>query len=428
MKNQKQMGFLTIYLLGINGIIGSGIFLLPGQTYKLVGNTSAIIIGLAALAISTIVLCYADLASRITGDGAAWLYTYQAFGEFPAFEVGVFTWVSGIITIAAEVAALMTILKELYPPLQGSSWEIILPMGLILLLGGLNLLGNDLTEKVDNISSAAKLLTMAVFIVVAAFFLKKSNLHQLAVTTSSTSEGIKNFGKAFNTTFYMFSGFAFLPVTANKMKNPQKNLPKALLAVLGTCVFLYTLIQIGTIGILGDKLAGSKVPVADAFKNLFGEGGYYLMMSGMLISVLGVAISTSFNTPYIASSLASEKNLFPKIMGKTNRYGVPSVAIIFSTLLALGLFLSGDYLFLVSCIVFVSFVQWIASLLATLKFRKSQPTTSGFHLPLGPTIPFMGLGVCLYLLTGFTFKIILFGIIIASSAAILYFWNKKKQR
>ena len=62
-----------------------------------------------------IALCYADLSSRFTQSGAAWLYSYNAFGRFAGYELGIFTWFLGCTTLSAEVVALLTVLKSFLP-------------------------------------------------------------------------------------------------------------------------------------------------------------------------------------------------------------------------------------------------------------------------------------------------------------------------
>lgn len=73
---------------------------------------------LAGIAILSIALCFANLASKIPGDGGAWLYTYTAFGRFAGFEIGIFTWLLGIITMATEISAFVTSLRSLFPVLN----------------------------------------------------------------------------------------------------------------------------------------------------------------------------------------------------------------------------------------------------------------------------------------------------------------------
>lgn len=111
----KKLSFISIYFLGINGVIGSGTFLLPSVIYRYMNLTAVLVLLCTALTVSMIALCYADLSSRFKGSGAAWLYSYNAFGRFTGYELGIFTWFLGCCTLAAEIVALLTTLKSFLP-------------------------------------------------------------------------------------------------------------------------------------------------------------------------------------------------------------------------------------------------------------------------------------------------------------------------
>mgnify|MGYP000861859336 FL=1 len=106
---------MSIYFLGINGVIGSGAFLLPQTIYKNMNLMSVFVTICAAITVSMVALCYADLSSRFTGSGTAWLYSYNAFVRFTGYELGIYTWFLGCCTYAAEVVALLTTLKSIWP-------------------------------------------------------------------------------------------------------------------------------------------------------------------------------------------------------------------------------------------------------------------------------------------------------------------------
>ncbi|GAY73684.1 APC family permease [Lentilactobacillus kosonis] len=309
--NAKKMGFGSIYLLGINGIIGSGIFLLPNQIYKTAGNQGYLVIFVAALATLLITLCYADMASRTTGDGAAWLYSYNAFGRFPGFEVGLFSWIQGIITISAEVAALLNIMMTLVPAIKNPSVYKITGIVIIICLAGICLLGSGVTSISDNLSSAIKIVILVGFIGLAVWQISKGTAH-------FATDAIKfQPSSAFNTAFYMYSGFSFLPIAAANMQNPEKNLPKALVSVIVTVGIIYSLVQFAVTRLLGPAIANAKSPLATAFSQVFGQTGFIVIIIGMGISILGVAFSVTFSTPYIAYSLASKHKLLPSFWVRT---------------------------------------------------------------------------------------------------------------
>lgn len=101
----------------------------------------------------------------------------------------------------------------------------------------------------------------------------------------------------------------------------------------------------------------------------------------MLISILGVAVAVSFDTPIEMASLATEKTLLPAVFGRTNKSGAPFVAIWLTIGIAALLVVSGSYLFLVNLIVFSAFLQYITTILAWFKLRHDPTLPAGIHLP-----------------------------------------------
>ena len=171
----KKLSFMSIYFLGINGVIGSGAFLIPQTIYKDMNLMSVFITICAALTVSMVALCYADLSSRFTGSGAAWLYSYHAFGRFTGYELGIYTWFLGCCTYAAEIVALLTILKTLSPVFSNHAVYYGIAIGIIVLFTIINLFGRTIVKLVDNLSSAAKMITILIFIFIGAFFIHKMN-------------------------------------------------------------------------------------------------------------------------------------------------------------------------------------------------------------------------------------------------------------
>jgi amino acid transporter len=194
----KKLSFMSIYFLGINGVIGSGAFLLPQTIYKDMNlmSVSVFVTICAAVTVSMVALCYADLSSRFTGSGAAWLYSYNAFGRFTGYELGIYTWFLGCCTYAAEVVALLTTLKSFWPVYNNAVVYYGTAIGLIILFTIINLFGRTIVKLVDNLSSAAKMITIIVFIIVGAFFIHKMNFTPVLPKAASLGVGpyFKHFG------------------------------------------------------------------------------------------------------------------------------------------------------------------------------------------------------------------------------------------
>ena len=372
---------MSIYFLGINGIIGSGAFLLPQTIYKDMNLMSVFVTICAALTVSMVALCYADLSSRFTGSGAAWLYSYHAFGRFTGYELGIYTWFLGCCTYAAEIVALLTILKTLSPVFSNHAVYYGIAIGIIVLFTIINLFGRTIVKLVDNLSSAAKMITILIFIIIGAFFIHKMNFTPVIpkAATLGVDPYFKHFGAAFSVVFYMFTGFSF-------------------------------------------------IPIAVAFQKAVGDWGYVLVIAGMLISVIGVAFAGSFNTPSLIASLANEHAMLPKWIGKKNKHDAAWVAILLSAIITM-ILITQSYLFLVSCIVLASFIQYVPSILAVIKFKHTNEfPNNGFKLPFGYVIPALALIISCYMVTNFTWKTILVGVVVGVLAAVAYFFIEKDEK
>ncbi|MFT8774718.1 MAG: APC family permease [Lacticaseibacillus paracasei] len=410
----KTLSFASVILLGINGIIGSGIFLLPGTLYQEAGVGSVSAIVLAGLSTTLIALSYAMLASKIDDDGGAWVYSNRVFGAFVGFQTGWFGWFLGVITIAAELAAFLTALGGLVPAVKQRDVYISVALVIIAALIIINLTGPNILTFIDNISSALKIIILIAVIAAGGYFISTHGLHLNQPRAAST-----DFRTAFSTAFYMFTGFSFLPVAANKMRNPEKTLPRALMLVMLVVIAIYGLAQITTIVILGTSLTAEALPVAAAFAAIVGPIGKTVVILGMLISILGVAVAVSFDTPIEMASLATEKALLPAVFGRTNKSGAPFVAIWLTLGIAALLVVSGSYLFLVNLIVFSAFLQYITTILAWFKLRHDPTLPTGIHLPMAPF--FMGFALLLigYLITSATWLTWLIAVIVALIGSVI---------
>lgn len=424
MAKNKKISPFSAFLLGVDGMVGSAIFLLPGSLYSKAGNNLIGILLASGISALFLALCYAALSSETKQNGAAWLYAYKEFGRFAGFEVGFFTWFQGVITITTEIAAFLTSLKLFIPQLSDKWIYDISGIVIVLVIAIIGLMGDRVSSIADNIATFLKIGVLLIFVFAGIWFIHRINF----VSNAHYSFGSVN--NAFSNAFYMFTGFAFLPVAAAQMRNPRKNLPRELLAVIISVTILYIATVVVAIGTVGPSIAHSSLPLAVAFAKHFGNIGKIIITIGTVGSVLGVAISLSYSTPYVASSLANEHQLLPKFFGKKSKSGAPYIAIILTAGLCMLLILSGGYLFLVPCTIIISLVQYFStSLVMFVKQWKRQHNheklpEGAFNLRGGILVPLLSLSVCVYILVNLKFKVIIFGIIALACGIALYFIDK----
>lgn len=424
MAKDKKISPFSAFLLGVDGMVGSAIFLLPGSLYAKAGNSLIGILFVSGVSALLLALCYAALSSETKQNGAAWLYAYKEFGRFAGFEVGFFTWFQGVITITTEIAAFLTSLKLFIPQLSDKLVYDIAGIAIVLIIAIIGLMGDRVSSIADNIATFLKIGVLLIFVLAGIWFIHRINF------VSNAHYSFHSVNNAFSNAFYMFTGFAFLPVAAAQMRNPRKNLPRELLAVIISVTLLYIATVVVAIGTVGPSIAHSSLPLAIAFAKHFGNLGKIIITVGTVGSVLGVAISLSYSTPYVASSLANEHQLLPQFFGKKSKSGAPYVAIIITAGLCALLILSGGYLFLVPCTIIISLVQYFSTSLVMFvkqwrrQRHQEQLPQGAFNLRGGILVPVLSLLVCVYILVNLKLKVILFGIIALICGIALYFMDK----
>lgn len=421
MKDNK-LGFWSIVLLGINSIIGSGIFLLPNKAYSLVGAGSIFVILFDMILVLSIALCFAEAGGMFKKNGGPYVYAKEAFGEFVGFEVGFMKWAIAIIAWAAMASAFVQALGRIFPTAQDPFIRDIIIVVMIVGLGIINILGVNLSKLLNNIITTGKLIPLFLFVAVGIFYLNKGNFTPLFPTGSN---GEVNFAAASLLMFYAFTGFESIAVAAEDMENPEKNIPIATILVMLIVSIIYILILVVSIGVLGPELATSSAPLADAAGKILGRSGVALISAGTLISIGGINIAASFVTPRSGVALA-EDGILPKKIAETGRFGTPTYAILITVILAIIIALSGSFSKLAAISVISRFVQYLPTCLAIPVLRKRRPDLKRtFKVPFGPIIPIFAIIVSCWLLYNSDLEKILIGLGGLALGVPIYFFMKK---
>jgi len=243
MKETGKFGFWSIVLLGINGIVGTGIFLLPNKAYSIIGSASLGVLLFDAVIAGCIALCFAEAASLFTRNGGPYLYAKHALGDFWAFEVGVLKWIVTVIAWAAMAVGFATALGAAVPALSGDFAK-----------------GVNVSKFVNNLITISKLVPLTLFIAIGIFFINGANFTPV-FPQDTYVDG--SFAQAAVLLFFAYTGFEVIAIAAEDMKNPKKNLPRAIIMCMLLVSVLYMAILAVSIGVLGTDLANTKAPVQE---------------------------------------------------------------------------------------------------------------------------------------------------------------------
>lgn len=401
----RAMSFFDVTCLGINSVVGAGIFLLPGHLCGLVGNGAFWVFPLCGVLCFAIALCFAEMGGLYNKTGGAYLYARDAFGPLVGFLVGWMMWLASIIGWAS-VASGFELYLEFFLPAKNAWTGKALVTLLVIGLSTVNYFGVKPGAGVINFFTVGKLLSLFIFITVGLFFINGQNLVSL--------HNGKNFSTATIMALYAYTGFEFLVVPAEEMQHPQRDIPRVLLFVLLGVTALYAVIQIVATGTF-PGLASSDKPLADAARYFMGAIGGLVIGIGALFSIGGINAGIALTGPRSLYALSAD-GFFPKIFSQIHpRYHTPYLAIVINTGLTLLLTLTGSFKYLIAASVMVSILQYIPTCLAIIVLRIRWPDRQrNYKIPGGYCIPLLALAICVWLACN-----IEAGVIIATTLAII---------
>lgn len=425
MKETGKFGFWSIVLLGINGIVGTGIFLLPNKAYSIIGSASLGVLLFDAVIAGCIALCFAEAASLFTRNGGPYLYAKHALGDFWAFEVGVLKWIVTVIAWAAMAVGFATALGAAVPALSGDFAKDVISFILIVGLTIVNIFGVNVSKFVNNLITISKLVPLALFIAIGIFFINGANFTPV-FPQDIYVDG--SFAQAAVLLFFAYTGFEVIAIAAEDMRNPKKNLPRAIIMCMLLVSVLYMAILAVSIGVLGTDLANTKAPVQDAFNVIVGPIGMYIVLVGTLISMGGINFAEAYYAPRVATSMA-EDGMLPSALAKRNHYNAPYVAAIVTAIASVLLAWSGSFTTLAAISAVSRFTQYLPTCLAVIIFRRKWADKArSYTIPGGYLIPVIAIGTSLWMLAQTQTNQLLWGL--GGCIVILPFyysyWKKKK--
>jgi len=388
-KLDRQLGLFDSTMMVVGIVIGSGIFMTTGLMADALPSVSLILIVwlLGGLQMLAGALTYAELSAAMPKAGGQYVYLREAYGSLPAFLFG---WVAFIAYLTGTNAAIAVAVAEhlgsFYPSISTHNIVIafdyfsisggqIFAISLILILSFINYLGILFGKWIQNVFTILKIGSI-LFFALAGLFISTGNHIDFSINPTSMSIGsiLTGMGIALVAVTWTVGGWEYVTFAAGEIKNPKKNLPLAL--IIGTVVILvlYIMINIAYLKVLPmDSLIGElKVGEATA-KSLYGPGIAGAFVVVVIISKFGSLNGNILVGPRISYAMAKDKLFFSKAAEVHPKFHTPGNAIMIQGVWASVLALSGTFEEIITLVVFVNFMMWIAASSTVFVLRKKQP-------------------------------------------------------
>lgn len=423
---KRVVGVPGLSLNIINGTVGAGIFALPALVGAELGAFSVFAYIFCGIMMAAIMLCYAEIGTRVTTTGGSYAYVSAAFGDYAGFIVSwlaVFGW--SILGSAALMNVIADSLAVLFPTfsnpwIRGSLFFVLLGFLVVTNIRGAKE-GVALIETITVI----KLLPLFAIIIFGFSLVNSENLHWEHLPSIST------FGNTTLMLFFAFAGFETALGVSGEIKNPKRTIPLGILLGGGFVLVLYLFLQTVTQGILGAEIGAVKeAPLAAVAERIIGPIGGTVLLIAAAISCFGAVSTDVLNTPRVLYA-GSNDGLFPKFLGKIHpKFATPHWSIFCFAGMIFVFAVSGGFQQLAILASAAILIIYILVILATIKLRMKKAVTSEktFKAPGGLIFPFIGIASIIWLLSSLSqwdiASTVIF-IIIASLVYVVMKWIKR---
>lgn len=414
----RTIGFWGLVAMCINAVIGSGVFLLPHESYVLLGPFSLWAPLLFAVPVFILVLCFAEAASHFSEPGGAYLYARTAFGDFVGFETGWMNWLARVTSLASLSNGFVLALALLFPALKLGVPRAIIITGSILFLAAIHFIGVRYGAASIYVFTFGKLVPLIGFIIVALIAWKTNPLPQSFTLPTGDVKWID----AALFMLFAYAGFENLGVPAGEFKNPRRDLPFALLIGILAIASIYVLVQLGAMSALPD-LSKSDTPIASAAAELVGPIGALIVTIGALLSMAGTNSGTMLEGSRMLYALSLDRRMGP-LSYVHPRFHTPTVAITIHTIAALALALGGSFRQLALLSAVARLATYLATCLAVPRLRK---LNEGFRTP-GLIVPILGTLVALVFVVTLDARKAIAAVIALSVGALIYVISRPAAR
>ena len=439
-KLAAKLGLFDASMIVMGGVIGSGIFVNPAVVARHVGSPVLIlgawlVGGVLALMGAMI---YAELGALLPKAGGSYAYLHDGFHPILGFLYG---WFSLLVINAGGTAAVSLVFaKYLSVLLPVAIPEKVVAACTILVLAAINCLG---VRFGSNVQSALMILRAAGILVLIAGGIGWywRNLAATALVWRpvldrpvSADLGVA-FGSAMIPVFFAYGGWQTANFLAAEMREPRKNLPRALvMGVLGV-VALYVGVTFACLAVLGPAgLAGTSTPASDVMQRVLGSKGAAFMAVGIAISTLGFLSQSVLTYPRVFFAMAAD-GVFPAGVARVNaRTQVPVVAILLASLLTTAVVLAGNYDAILVYVESMDGLFFGLSALALFVFRRrarAEGTEGAFRAPGHPCTTMIFVAAYWVVVANSFYKYranaaLVLGILLAG-VPLYFYWSRAKR-
>ena len=443
----REMRLLDITMIGVGAMIGAGIFVLTGIAAGVAGPGLILVFFLNGLVTLFAAAAYAELGSSFHSAGGGYLYVKTGLKDPQGFMSGWMSWFAYVVACALYGLGFGAYLRECLPlfglgdfSLPFLSMEKWMAVAVVALFSYINYRGASEAGGAGNIVTGGKILLLAVFIAFGIWITLRRPDWQLTFTENPLPNGFGSIFIAMGLTFIAFEGYEIIAQCSEEVRNPERNVPRAIFLSLLIVVPIYLLVAFAALGsvqpegmpswqYLGEQKETALVGVATTFF----RGGGVLILIGGLFSTMSALNATIYSSSRVSFAMGRDRNL-PLWFGKIHpRRKTPHWSILVSGLLSAVMAVALPIEAVASAANIMFLLLFIQVQAALISLRRKRPDLRrGFKVPLLPFFPIAGillqLALAVFLFFYSPMAWLSAGVWIGIGLVVFYGYSRKRDR
>jgi basic amino acid/polyamine antiporter, APA family len=360
---KRDIGFFGSAFLSFNGLVGAGIFVLPGTLHDRFGSFSPLLFPLFGLIFLAIAIPFARVAGHHPHSGGPVAYA-AAFGPLASFQAGWLYFFARVAALAANATVFAIYLAAFWPAVGEGAARAVAILAMVALTTVINVAG---VKRAIRLLDALTLLKAAPLLLLVLLALG-TQLPDVSVTPPPLSE----FEAAALLILYAFVGFENSVVAAGETADPRRNVPRGLIAAVVATAILYTLVQLAYAAWMAPGEGGG-APLVALADRLAGPIGALLLTATVVFSLLG-NISGGLTASTRTTYAMARDGLLPAWFGRVHpRFATPANSILFMGVLVAALAVSGSFVVLAVVSTLARMVIYALSIAALPRLERGKP-------------------------------------------------------
>jgi amino acid transporter/nucleotide-binding universal stress UspA family protein len=405
----RTLGLFTIAMIGVGGMIGAGIFVLTGIAAGVAGPALILVFLLNGIMALFTAMAYAELGSAYPEAGGGYLWVKEGLGDMQGFLAGWMSWFAHVAAGSLYALGFGRFAAEIWQTagismfgLSTAQMTLVWMTLIILVFTTVNYRGASETGTIGNIVTMTKIFVLLVFGMFGIIAMSRSGNWQARFFDEFMPNGPISVVVAMGVTFIAFEGYEIIAQSGEEVKDPRRNIPRAIFLALGIAVSIYLLIGVTAIGAvqpppgikpyiyLGEK---KEIAVVEVARQIFpwGIGGIVLLLSG-LVSTMSALNATTYSSSRVSFAMGRDRNL-PAFFARIHpQRHTPYLAVLASA----GMMLTIAYILPIEDVAAAADIMFLLLFLqvniTVMVLRHKMPHLDrGFVIPWFPFIPIVGL-------------------------------------